>query len=200
MTSSFKLSSPHLPIIIPFKLDFAVCSKNYSAINLRNNNDHIIELDNITITESLFKSIFYQSDNFSINPSAALNPSILNFISFINRTVLGVNFCLIDEIYKNIEDDLGINRILFSPCTNIALNKQFGSIKSLCDLTQSGTIVCSMDWSEIVNSIKYEFDNVDPINTNPNVVLTLSVVFTTPTTGVNATIIKFNFLTSVTIL
>ena len=56
MTSSFKLSSPHLPIIIPFKLDFAVCSKNYSAINLRNNNDHIIELDNITITESLFKT------------------------------------------------------------------------------------------------------------------------------------------------
>jgi hypothetical protein len=192
-------SSPHLPIV-PFKLDFAVCSKNYSAINLRNNNDHVIELDNISISESLFKSIFYQTDNFSINPGAALQPSTLIFISFINQTVLGVKFCLVDEIYKNIENDLGISRILFSPCTNIALNKQLGSIKSLCDIINSGTILCSMNWSEIVNSVRCEFDNVDPINTNPTVVLTLSVVFTTPTTGVNATIIKFNFLTSVNII
>jgi len=185
-----------------FKLDFAVCSRDLLAIQLRDHLDHIIELNNINISEDTFKSIFYQTDNFAINPNAYLNPQILPLISFGTQTLVGTTngdrLCLIDEIYKNIENDMGVNRLAFSANTNISLNKQINSIKTLCDLKQ-GDIVCSLKWSDIVNTISSEFANATPVNKRPKVILTLSVVFTSPTVGVHPTIIRFNYCTNVSI-
>lgn len=178
-----------------FRLDFAVYARVTSQVNLIKNEDHVINLDTITIDETLFKSIFYQTDNFAINPNAALDALSLSKISFSNQTVSGGEFCLFDTIIQNIETDLGISSSMFSPCTNIALYKDINSIKSLCDLIQTGTIVCSMTWTDIINSIRCESKN-----NIADVILTLSVVFTNPTTGVNATIIRFNFRTSITIV
>jgi hypothetical protein len=189
----YKMSPPqNISLIVPIKIDFAVYSKQTSNINLKNPLDHIVELDAINISETLFKSIFYQTDNFSINPNISL--SLLNYVSFINKTVLGVEFSLIDELIKNFENDLGVSSSMFSPCTNIALHKEINAIKSLCDLIQSGTIICSMTWTDIVNSIRCE-----TTNNVANVILILSVVFTNQTAGINSTIIKFNFNTTVTI-
>ena len=183
------------PSSLIFRLDFAVYAKATTQVNLTKNTDHVVILDEITIDESLFKSIFYQTDNFAINPNAALSELSLSKISFSNLTVSGVHFCLFDVIIQNIEADLGVSSSMFSPCTNIALHKEINAIKSLVDLIQTGTIVCSMTWTDIINSLKCEANNGVA-----EVILTLTVVFTNPTVGVNSTIIKFNYRTSINIV
>jgi len=183
------------PSSLIFRLDFAVYAKATSQINLTKNTDHIVNLDVINIDETLFKSIFYQTDNFAINPNAALDELSLSKISFSNLTVSGSHFCLFDTILQNIEADLGVSSSMFSPCTNIALHKDINSIKSLVDLIQTGTIVCSMTWTDIINALKCEENNGVA-----EVILTLTVVFTNPTVGVNSTIIKFNYKTTITIV
>ena len=191
-------TTQNVPLVVPIRIDFAVYTKQFTEINMKNPLDHIVELDNISIDEALFKSIFYNTDNFAINPIAYLDPLLSQYISFSNLTVLGKHFCLYDEIIKNIENDLGISSSMFSPCTNIALSKEINAIKTLCDLIQTGTIVCSLTWTDIMNIIKCESESegVNPLT----VILTLSVVFTNPTAGVNATILKFNFSVNITVL
>lgn len=181
----------------PFMLDFAVVSFTYNAVNIQNTTDHIIYLDAINIDESIFKSIFYQTNNFAINPN--IDNSLLNYISFNNVTFNTGHFCLVDIIYENIENDLGLSRNMFSPCTNIALNKQLNSIKTLLDIVKTSTVICSLSWSDIVNTVKCQFDDVEPMPTNPEVLLILTVVFSSPTEGVNNTIIKFSYKVKITI-
>jgi hypothetical protein len=184
-----------ISLVVPIQIDFAVYSRQITPIIMKNPLDHIVELDAIDITESLFKSIFYLTNNFSINPNVIFDPVLLSYISFDNKTSLGNHFCLFDELIKNFENDLGVSSSMFSPCTNIALNKEINGIKSLYDLIQSGTIVCSLTWTDIINAVRCE-----TTTNTANVILTLSVVFTNQTQGINATIIKFNFSTSVTIV
>ena len=189
----------------PIKIDFAVYTKQFSKINLKNPLDHVIESDYIIIDEALFKRIFYDSDNFDINPIAYLDNQLLPYIKFSNIKVLGANFSLYDEIIKNIENDLGISISMFSPCTTITLSKEINSIKTLCDLIATGTKLCSLSWSDIKNIIKNDNTENIPtedtpiVATNVATILTLSVVFSNPTTGVNATIIKFNFAVNISV-
>lgn len=189
-------TTQNISLVVPIRIDFAVYTKQTTQVNLKNPLDHITELDNINISETFFRNIFYQTDNFAINPQAYLDQLLLPYISFSNLTVLGKHFCLYDEIIKNIENDLGVSSSMFSPCTSIALAKEINAIKTLCDLIQSGTILCSLTWTDIMNIVKCESENGSSVN----VILTLSVVFTNPTTGINATIIKFNFATTITMV
>lgn len=176
------------------KIDFAVYSREFSPIIYLNVSDHIIELDDIDIPESVFKSIFYQTDNFAINPDAVLDPLALPYISFSNKTVSILEFCLFDSIIKNIENDLGLNISMFSPCTNITLAKEINSINTLCDLIPAGNVLCSMSWPDIVKVAACE-----DVNNMAPLILSLSVVFSNPTVGVKPTVIKFNFKTTVTV-
>lgn len=186
----------NIPLVNPIRIDFAVYTKQLSEINLRNPLDHIVELDYINISESYFKSIFYKTNNFDINPIAYLDENLLPYISFSNISVLGKHFCLYDEIIKNIENDLGISSSMISPCSIISLSKEINSIKTLCDLINTGNELCSLSWSDIINNIKC---NTEYSNFVKNVILTLSVVFSNPTKGVNATIVKFNYNVNISI-
>jgi len=185
----------NIPLVNPIRIDFAVYTKQLSEINLRNPLDHIVELDYINISESYFKSIFYKTNNFDINPIAYLDENLLPYISFSNISVLGKHFCLYDEIIKNIENDLGISSSMISPCSIISLSKEINSIKTLCDLINTGNELCSLSWSDIINNIKCNSENSNFVN----VILTLSVVFSNPTKGVNATIVKFNYNVNISI-
>jgi hypothetical protein len=186
----------NIPLVNPLRIDFAVYTKQLSEINLKNPLDHIVELDYINISESYFKSIFYKTNNFDINPIAYLDENLLPYISFSNISVLGKHFCLYDEIIKNIENDLGISSSMISPCSIISLSKEINSIKTLCDLINTGNELCSLSWSDIINNIKC---NTEYSNFVKNVILTLSVVFSNPTKGVNATIVKFNYNVNISI-
>lgn len=185
----------NIPLVNPLRIDFAVYTKQLSEINLKNPLDHIVELDYINISESYFKSIFYKTNNFDINPIAYLDENLLPYISFSNISVLGKHFCLYDEIIKNIENDLGISSSMISPCSIISLSKEINSIKTLCDLINTGNELCSLSWSDIINNIKCNNENSNVVN----VILTLSVVFSNPTKGVNATIVKFNYNVNISI-
>ena len=198
------MSSSVLPIPpLKFKLDIAVLTQAYSELKQKSGLDHVIELDCIDVPENVFKSIFYQSDSFSINPLAANNIATAILISFnsANRTVNNLPFCLIDVIMENIEHDLGVTSNMFSTCSLISLNSEINAIKTLCDLSISN-VMCSLKWSDIVNTVRCVYDDTPgaPVPTCADVILTISVVFMTPTVGVQPTIIKFNYCTQVSLV
>jgi len=169
-------------------IDFVVFSSAITAVGLMNPTDHIIILDPRPIINWLvFKNLFYYlSNTFSLNRSVPL--LLLSYISFDNRTTNGTDFCLTETIFDNIEIDLGLSRIMFSPCTNIALNKQLNAINTLADIVPTSTIVCSMTWADIVNTV----------NLHTEVTFVLTVCFISPTPGVYPTCVKFTFIVDVT--
>ena len=183
------------------QLDFAVVNQTFAAIHQQNLLIHVIELDNILITEKVFKALFYKNNVFSINSSASQNSTLIPFISFEHnyRTVNDTPFFLTETIIQNIENDLNMSRNLFTPCSNIALNKQLNAIKTLGDLIKTSAILCSLSWADIVNTVKCKFDDLDPMPSAPIVILTLSVVFSSSTSGVQPTMVKFNYKTNITI-
>ena len=188
--------------ILPFQLDVAVISSAISPIIQRNATDHIINLDAITITESLFKRIFYANgETFAVNQNALLDTTLVPYISLTNhyRSVLAAPFSLVDEIFKNIETDLHIHRNMLSTCSSIALNKQLTAVQTLCNLPVSN-VMCSLNWSEIINAVRSEYDSIQtPRPVTGEAVLTISVAFVCPTTGVFPTVVKVNYKTILTL-
>lgn len=183
-----------------FQIDVAVIDQNISEVNKQNMLNHIIDLDCITITEAKFKQLFYKCNTFAIpNVNLNLDEDLKKYIRFNYFAILGNNLCLIDEIYKNIENDLGFSRQMFSTCTNIALNKQINALKTLSDLIYTSDISCSLTWDDIVNTTTCQFNEYDPMPKSPQVILTISVVFKCPTPGVYPIIFRINYKTHVTI-
>ena len=171
-------------------IDFVVFSSAITAVVTMNSSDHIIILDALPkINWLVFKNLFYYlSNTFSLNPKVPL--VLIPYISFENRTTNAANFGLTETIFDNIENDLGLSRIMFSPCTNIALNQQLNAINTLADIILSSTMVCSMTWADIVNTVKCCL--------HTEVTFVLTVCFISPTPGVNPTCIKFTFIVDVT--
>ena len=172
-TSTTLIIQPYL-----YHLDVAVVTYSYAQINKKTGNEHIIDLDVIEIPEEIFKYLFYQTSSaFQITPIQ--NPS--------------------DEILNNILEDLGVTKNMLSICSLINLNKEISSLKSLCDLTPSN-VSCSLTWRDILTTLRAEFNSdtaVYPLVVD--VILTVSVVFITPTEGVYPTIVRFNYKTQITI-
>jgi hypothetical protein len=179
----------------PFQFDVAVITQNTPQLTLQTGSEHIYELDIIAISESIFKSIFYRANNFSVASNTLLTPIELSYISFFGRAVCNQPFSLIETIITNIENDLNITQDMFTPCSLINLNKLINSIRTIADLNLSN-VTCSLSWSEIMLTLFAEFGNV---TVTPPVILTVSVVFISPTQGVKPVIIKFNFLTTITL-
>lgn len=190
--------SETLPVkTFPYQIDIAVVQQSFSQVSRRSAEDHVISLDQITIPLSTFKTIFYPSDGpFTVSQTAVTDPAIIPFVSFdrLHRTVNGVPFFLYNTMLENIEEDLGINRNMFSYCTAINLNKEINSLTTLGSLSL-GNISCSLSWPEVLRSVKYEPKSTP---TEVDVILTVSVVFVTPTSGVFPTVIRFNYRTTIT--
>lgn len=182
----------------PFQLPIAVIRQDYSEIIQNPPLESVISLDPIDITEDQFKLIFYQNDSFYINPQAGLNSTLIPLISFssLNRKVNNTPFYLLNAIIDHIESQLNIHKNMFSTISLIALNKDINSLQTLCDLNMSN-ITTSLKWSEIVTAIRNEFH--DPTLVKADVILTVCVVFVTPTQGVKPLTVNFNYHTQVTI-
>ena len=189
-------NSNTLVINVPYQLDVAIITQNFQEISLQTGSEHVFDLDLKNITESMFKSIFYKSNAFSITPKANLIPEALDLIRFTNQTYSSHPFSLLDTITHNIINDLSITQNMISTNSLINLNKDLNSLLTLCDLSVSN-VTNSLNWSDIVNTLIAEF-GVDK-DVSPPVILTVSVIFVTPTPNVNNTIIRFNFKTTVTL-
>jgi len=183
-----------------YHLDVAVVTYSYAQINKKTGNEHIIDLDVIEIPEEIFKYLFYQTSSaFQITPIQNPNDEILKYIGFFKQQVSGEQLRLHDEILNNILEDLGVTKSMLSICSLINLNKEISSLKSLCDLTPSN-VSCSLTWRDILTTLRAEFNSdtaVYPLVVD--VILTVSVVFITPTEGVYPTIVRFNYKTQITI-
>lgn len=180
------------------QIDIAVICHNYAPMNLNSSTDHIIEFDLIEIDEATFKSIFYTLPTFSIAPLTASNPDLFPYISLMpqHRTVSGAPFYLLETIYEHLEQDLHISRMSFSAGSKIALNKNITKMISLSSLRISN-VVSALNWSEILDSIVSIYDVVGLQSVY--VVLTISIILSSPTPNVYPTILHFNYGTTVTL-
>ncbi len=180
------------------RVDIAVISHNYAPMNLNSPTDHVIEFDPIPIEEEIFKSIFYNLPSFSIAPLTASNPDLFPYISLMpqHRTVGGMPFFLLETIYTNLEEDLHLRRLSFSAGSKIALNKNITKMTSLCSLRISN-VISSLSWSELLDTIVSQY-NVTDISVAP-IILTVSIVLSSPTPNVYPTILHINYATTVTL-
>lgn len=199
-------------------IDVAVIDVSLNPIYTINDvSAHLVILDPIDISSDVFHSIFYDSSgSFAVNPRYKHVEAVAPLVAINHpyRTVDdGENFCLLDVIFDFIEYDLNVCRTAFTPCTNIALNKQLLGLKTFYDL---GIIKlqCSLDWNSIIESINCELhnhhhdDHYPCLNSshfpagytvthtgnhqdrNITIDLVISIAFTSPTVGVLPTIIK----------
>jgi hypothetical protein len=180
-------------------IDVAVIDISVNAIRMISDiSAHFVILDNIEIDSTVFHSIFYDSSgNFALNPAYARDDDVRPYvgINFPYRTINDGNFfSLLDIIFDNIEFDLNISRLAFTPCTNIALTKQLIGLKTFYDLGLL-RLECSLDWKSIIYAVNGEIEDIRNLPPFVIVDLIISIVFTSPTVGVLPTIIKLIYST-----
>ena len=175
-------------------LDIAVLCQEFTSVDVILDNSNITELDEIKINEEVFKKIFYpHGETFGIDSSIATSKSYNEYITFLTpyRTVNNRLFILLEQIFRNIENDLNLTRNCFTTTSCVELTNEILNIKTLCDLNCC-SVLNSLTWSNI-EEIDKNYKLSDKNNTNNGLVLVISVIFRTPTEGVKNTIIKFKY-------
>jgi hypothetical protein len=188
------------PNITPnIKLDIAVIEREYSVLQTKSMEEHIVSLDTIDIELNSFKTMFYQTNDFKIpdNEWLNLNTSLKNKLSLsdIDRKINNGPFRLFDTIIQNIETDLNISRDSLGLNTIVNLNKNISSIKTLCDLSDSNKypILYSMKWSDILSAVtKQSFSS-----SSVAVILSISIIFISQNPDIKNTIVKMNYKTTI---
>lgn len=151
---------------MPHHLDVAVISYKFSELRQQGDNDHIIELDPVDVSEYDFKRIFYYThhnhNTFCVNKQypCGKEKTYNELVSFACQSVDGILFSLSDEILDNIELDLGISRHMLSTCSLINLTKEINGIRTLRDLP-TANVTCSLKWSDIVTTLRSRFRDGD---------------------------------------
>jgi len=176
-------------------IDVAYINQEYTAIEIASNKSHTIDLDEIPITEEMFKNIFYPfGENFGLDKKAGCNSTFFPYVTFLApwRKVESKPFNLLDYIIMNIESDLNVDRNCFTTSSLIELSKELSNIKSLYDITCC-SVVASLTWSNILNIIRNDYIGSDSNNSLRDTMLIISVVFKTPTLDILPTIIKFRY-------
>jgi hypothetical protein len=175
-------------------IDIAVLCQELTSVDVICDNANITELDQISISEEIFRRIFYpHGETFGIDKSAANIPSNYEYITFLTpyRTVKNKLFILLEQIFRNIEDDLNLSRNCFTTTSCVELTNEILEIKTLCDLN-SCSVLNSLTWTNIEDTIQ-NYKLLHQSNPTHNLILVISVVFRTPTEGVKNTIIKFKY-------
>jgi hypothetical protein len=169
------------------RLNFAVIKNEFynDLLVVDPSDQHISNLDPITITEDDFRKIFYSdasgalSNNFGmggfhVNETATDGSGGLlsNKISFSQalRSVGGEAFSLLQTILNNYCSDANVDLAMFTPCSLIALTSQTNAIKTLSEVytNRSGlkdtamnwdaSGVCALTWNEIVETVSAPYD------------------------------------------
>lgn len=176
------------------KLDIAVLYQEFTSIDVILDNSNITELDEIKIDKETFKKIFYpHGETFGLDPSLTNSKEYYSYITFLTpyRTVNNKLFVLLEQIFKNIENDLNLTRNCFTTTSCVELTNEILTIKTLCDL-RCCSVLNSLTWENIEELNKnYKLSHKE--NEKNDLILVISVIFRTPTEGVKNTIIKFNY-------
>ena len=178
-------------------IDVAVLAQNTSEIKKLGDNRHIINLDVINISEDLFKSIFYPHGSaFGMDRKFCSKEGVLPYISFLPnyRTVDGKKFYLLEEILLNLEQDLNVSRNCFTTESLVEVTNELIGIKSLCNINCC-SVLSSLTWeniNEIINNYKLLQDSEEN-KTKILPICVVSIIFKTPTEGVEDTVVKFSY-------
>lgn len=175
-------------------IDIAVLYQEFTSIDVICDNANITELDEIDISEDTFQKIFYpHGETFGIDKAVANIKSNYEYITFLTpfRKVKDKLFILLEQIFRNIENDLNLSRNCFTTTSCVELTNEILAIKTLCDLNCS-SVLNSLTWSNIQDIIQ-NYKLLHETNPNHNLILVVSVIFRTPTEGVKNTIIKFRY-------
>ena len=141
---------------------------------------HVVQLDPVPMTYSIFKNVFYgYGDAFTITS----NPSLSTYISFKNKTVNTKTFSLDQTILSNISEDLHLPQACFTVDSVIELTRELVEIQTLGDL--STKVTSSLNLNTLEGVIRQQESG--------DVLVTVGVVFKTPTQGVHPTLINFNY-------
>jgi hypothetical protein len=175
-------------------IDVAVLCEEITEMR-QTGNDHVVNLDDIYISQEKFKKIFYpNSENFGINCNYInTQQELKTIISFLPeyRSVNKKKFYLLEQILTNLETDLNVPRSCFTVESLVEITHQLTSINSLCDIHMSHTLV-SLTWTNIIEIVN-NYKLLKNIKTAINPIFSISVIFKTPTNGVENTIIRFNY-------
>jgi hypothetical protein len=134
-------------------LDIAVLGKDTFTIGVMSES-HILTLQTKTMTEVLFKEVFFKNDAFSVNLLAAdTNPllTVANFslVDFNGQTLDdGTTLNLADKLIEFASEDLGIPETSITPITRIELYKECKNL-NLASLK----ILSSVKWQDISDVI-----------------------------------------------
>lgn len=172
--------------------DIAVLLQDCKSEIMQETTTHIVNLDTIKITRELFKHIFYPyGEQFGIDKSAICNNrQILPYISFTDRTVNGRKFYLLESLLCHMEYDLNVSRNCFTTESKVELTNEIMRIGGLCDINCC-SVLSTITWANILALIANYKNNCNMEDIVP--ILAVSIIFKTPTVGVENTIIKFNY-------
>lgn len=176
-------------------IDVALMSQEHSSVEMISNANHIVHLDEIQITQSQFKQIFYPfGENFGLDTKKSSSKDIFPFVTFVSpyRSVSENAFSLLDQIISNLEDDLNVSRNCFTTYSLMELTNEITSIKTLYDVPVT-SVLSSLSWSNIL-SVLNDFTVTKDMNDSVlKPLFVVNVVFKTPNSNVKPTMIKFNY-------
>lgn len=176
-------------------IDVALMSQQHSSVEMISNANHIVHLDEIQITQSQFKQIFYPfGENFGLDTKKSSSKDIFPFVTFVSpyRSVSENAFSLLDQIISNLEDDLNVSRNCFTTYSLMELTNEITSIKTLYDVPVT-SVLSSLSWSNIL-SVLNDFTVTKDMNDSVlKPLFVVNVVFKTPNSNVKPTMIKFNY-------
>ena len=176
-----------------FIIDVAVLCHEYTQLE-KMCDDHVIDLDNIQISEHLFKQIFYPyGENFGIDKNFINSEEMIPYVSFISeyRKINGKPFHLLEEIFKNLEHDLGVSRNCFTVESRVELTNEIMKLKGLNNMNCC-SVLASLPWSNITEILDKQ-RLPEQCNHNFTPIFVVSIVFKTPTTGVKNTVVRLQY-------
>lgn len=192
-SSSKKNSQFDSKMLNKIYIDVAVIHEDYNKIEV-NCDYHTIDLDEISVPIELFQMMFYPyKDQFGINRDFFIqNANILSLISFSSecRSFNSKKFFLLEELLGNIENDLCISRNCFTKESLVALTNEITLIKTLLDI-KCCSVLSALTWTNILDIINNYKCIKDTSTIIP--VLNVNIVFSTPTTGVKDTLVRFMY-------
>lgn len=183
-------------------IDVAALGHVLSPIELKEQ-AHVVELDDIHVSSLVFRRIFYALDGevFNLNNSLSCvngDINLKNLISFSPhlRSVKNVRFNLLNTIFGNLEEDLGVPRECFDLTCRMELERELSCIDSICDINAC-SVLTSLSWFEVQKLLLSHGapkSGLDPDGKNIYHVLKVSIIFKNPNRDVKDTIIKFRYL------
>ncbi len=176
-------------------IDVAIMSQEHTKVEVISNSNHVVYLDEISISQSQFKQIFYPfGEIFGIDSKKKNSNENLPFVTFTSpyRTVNNSTFSLLEQIISNLEEDLNVSRNCFTTYSLMELTNEISSVQTLYDVPVT-SVISSLTWSNIVSLLNDYTMTKNLSNTILQPLFVVNVVFKTPNSTVKPTMIKFNY-------